>query len=209
MGQHTTDPAPERRGHRYFAAFWEFASRGMERGAMGKMRRELLRDIRGDVLEIGAGTGANFAHYPPEARVIAIEPDPHMRKRAPKRMTPNIDLRDGAAERLPVPDASCDAVVTTLVLCSVDDVPAALAEIRRVLRPGGELRFLEHVRGGAIVGRFQDLTQPVYGHFSGNCRWNRRTEQALRDAGFAFTRLEHRRITGGTPAIFGVAQVAG
>lgn len=195
------------KGHRWFAAVWARMARAMERGPLGEMRRELLRDLRGDVVEIGAGVGTNFAHYPPEARVRAFEPDPFMLERARPNVTPNVSLEQAPAEHLPAPDASADAVVTTLVLCTVDDVSASLAEIRRVLRPGGELRFIEHVRSGGALGRVQDFVQPVYGWFSGGCQANRRTEQALRDAGFDFTRIEHTKLSPYTPAIVGAAKL--
>jgi ubiquinone/menaquinone biosynthesis C-methylase UbiE len=130
-----------------------------------------------------------------------------MLNRAQPRTTPNVDLRQAPAERLPFDDASFDYVVSTLVLCTVDDVPASLAEIRRVLRPGGELRFLEHVRSKGFIGKTQDVVQPVWAQFSGGCHGNRRTEQALRDAGFDFVRIDHRKIAPWQPAIVGVAKV--
>jgi ubiquinone/menaquinone biosynthesis C-methylase UbiE len=197
-----------RKGHRWFAAAYDVMARGMERGLIGRMRAELLRDVSGDVLEIGAGTGANFAHYPAVARVVAIEPDPHMlkRARARARATQNVDVRDAPAERLPFDDASFDFVISTLVLCTVDDVPVSLAEIRRVLRRGGELRFLEHVRAGGALGRMQDAIQPVYGWMSGGCHGNRDTERLLRDAGFDFAPIDHRKLAPWQPAIIGIAK---
>lgn len=206
--QQAPEPAPAERGHRWFAAFYQFSAAAMERGAVGRIRRELLAGLGGDVLEIGAGAGANFALYPEAARVIALEPDPHMLKRARDKARPNIEIRTGPAERLPFPDASFDAVVSTLVMCSVDDLPRSLAEARRVLRPAGALVFIEHVRGGSALGRAQDIVQPVYGWFSGGCHANRRTEQALRDAGFAFERIEREKINPLLPAIWGVARPA-
>lgn len=198
-------PLPE--GHRWFAAAYDVMARGMERGPIGRMRSELLGDVSGDVLEIGAGTGANFAHYPAGVRVVALEPDPHMLKRAATRVTPGIDLRQAPAEKLPFDNGSFDYVISTLVLCTVDDVPVSLAEIRRVLRPGGELRFLEHVRGEGMLGRVQDTIQPVYGWMSGGCHGNRNTERALSDAGFDFKRIDHRKLAPWQPAIIGVARV--
>lgn len=194
-------------GHRWFAAFYDHLSRVEERGALGRLRATLLSDVRGDVLEIGAGTGANFAHYRADARVLALEPDPHMLKRAELRRTPNIELRQAPAERLPCDDASFDVVVSTLVLCTVDDVPAALAEIRRVLRPGGELRFIEHVRSDGVVGRVQDALQPAYGWFAAGCQWNRHTEDALRHAGFALPQLSRTKFGPHMPVIHGTATV--
>lgn len=196
------------RGHRWFAAVYKFSAAAMERGAVGRIRRELIPPLTGDVLEIGAGAGANFPLYADAARVVALEPDPHMLKRAQERARGNIEIRVAPAERLPFPDASFDAVVSTLVLCSVDDLPLSLAEVRRVLRPGGELRFIEHVRGGGMLGRSQDIVQPVYGWFAGGCHANRRTEQALRDAGFSFERIERERANPILQVIWGIARPA-
>ena len=192
-------------GHRWFASFYDRLSRSMERGTMGRMRPRLLEGIAGDVVEIGAGTGLNFPHYPPSARVIAFEPDPHMLRRAREHVTPGIDLRQAPGERIPLDDASADVVVSTLVLCTVDSQEQSLAEIRRVLRPGGELRFIEHVRSTGVFGRVQDISQPVWGQFSGGCHWNRRTEEAIAAAGFAFRTIEHTRLDGPMRAISGVA----
>jgi ubiquinone/menaquinone biosynthesis C-methylase UbiE len=212
MSEASTPQAdPPERGHRWFAAFYAFQSRRAER-RIGPWRRELLAGLRGDVVEIGAGTGANFPHYPPEARVVALEPDPHMMQRAQTALdalgAANIELRQGPAEQLPFADASFDAAVSTLVLCTVRDLPRSLAEIRRVLRPGGELRYLEHIRGDGMLGRTQDLIKPVWKWCSAGCEPNRRTEQALRDARFSIASIEHRKLEPFLPAIIGVANVA-
>jgi ubiquinone/menaquinone biosynthesis C-methylase UbiE/predicted GNAT family N-acyltransferase len=194
----------DQQGHRWFAAGYDRLNARWERTHGAKLRRGLLAGLRGDVVEIGAGTGANFEHYPGDARVVALEPDPYMFARAQTRLRPNIELRQAPAERLPIPDASADGVVSTIVLCTVDDVPKALGEIRRVLRPGGEFRFLEHVRATGLAGAVMDVVQPVYGWFSGGCHLNRRTEQAIGDAGFEMAQLERMKIQG-VPAITGVA----
>ncbi len=193
--------------HRWFAWFYDHMAGVMEHGPLGRLRSRLLADLEGDVLEIGAGTGSNFRHYGAAARVVAFEPDPHMLKRARGRATANIDVRQAPAERLPVADASFDAVASTLVLCTVGDVRASLVEVRRVLRAGGKLVFIEHVRGGGLLGRVQDAVQPVYGWFAAGCQANRDTEQALRDAGFAFEHIEHTKLSPVMPAIYGVATV--
>ncbi len=198
-------------GHRWFAASYDIITKPGEK-RLGKLRHQLLADLRGDVLEIGAGTGANFPHYPQGVRVVAFEPDPHMLKRAQKRLVElgrtDIDVRLAPAERLPVDDASCDAVVSTLVLCTVGDLRRALAEIRRVLRPGGEFRFIEHVRSEAMLGRVQDAIQPAWGWCSAGCNVNRRTEQAIREAGFEMASIEHKKMAPWMPAIVGTAKRA-
>jgi ubiquinone/menaquinone biosynthesis C-methylase UbiE len=197
-------------GHRWFAAFYDLLSRVSERGAFGRMRRDLLSDVAGDVVEIGAGTGSNFAYYPAAARVVAVEPDPHMAKRAERKLAAlgrdNIELRLAPAEHLPLPDATCDVAVSTLVLCTVADVPRSLAEVRRVLRPGGELRFIEHVRGGPRLARVQRAVQPVWGWCGGGCRLDRDTEAAIRDAGFEITDIRRTRLAPWLPAIIGKAR---
>lgn len=206
-----SDPERPPEGHRWFAATYDLLTRPGEK-RLGEVRRRLLADLHGDVIEIGAGTGANFEHYPTGVRVLAFEPDPYMLTRAQKRLLElrraDIDVQLAPAEQLPVDDASVDAVVTTLVLCTVRDPASALAEARRALRPGGELRFIEHVRGDAMLGRVQDAVQPVWGWVAAGCHGNRRTEGALRSAGFAITSLEHRKMAPWMPAIVGIATSA-
>lgn len=173
-----------------------------------------MGDLSGRVLEIGVGTGASFEYYPPDAQVVGTEPDPYMLERARRRLAENgrqnIELRQAPAERLPFDDASFDHVVSTLVLCTVLDVPQALAEARRVLRPDGTFRFMEHVRNddSRFWGTVQDRITPVWRWFAAGCHPNRRTEQAIRDAGFRIEWVERMRIGPGTPAIYGVARPA-
>jgi len=208
MTRARTDPG-EFKGHRWFAAAFAMQSRLMER-RLGPVRAELLAGLRGDVLELGAGTGANFRHYTPEARVIAVEPDPYMLRRAEAEAVRlgarHLDVRRAPAEHLPFDDDAFDAVVATLVLCTVRDVPQALAEARRVLRPGGEVRFLEHVRSSGAGARVQDTLQPVWGWFSGGCHWNRETERAIADAGFRIEEVRHTKLGPLMPAIVGTAR---
>ncbi len=201
----------EDRGHRWFAAFYELQMKAGER-RVGPMRRKLLGELTGDVIEIGAGTGSNFSHYGPGARVIALEPDPHMLRRAQAKLAAlgatNIDVQRAPAESLPFPDASFDVAVATLVLCTVNDLPASLAELRRVLRPDGRLVFIEHVRGSGALGRTHDIIQPVWGWCSAGCKINRRTEAAIVAAGFAFDEIRRLKLAPWMPAIVGTAQVA-
>jgi ubiquinone/menaquinone biosynthesis C-methylase UbiE len=183
--------------------------RWMERGFMSRLRRQALAGLTGHVLEIGAGTGANFAYYPTGVRVVALEPDPFMLKRAEARLAAlgrgDITLRQAPAEELPFDDASFDAVVSTLVLCTVRDPLRALAEVRRVLRPEGQLIFVEHVRADGLAGAIQDIIRPAWSCVGAGCNPNRRTEGILRDAGFAVTVDERRRIMGFVPVIAGTA----
>jgi ubiquinone/menaquinone biosynthesis C-methylase UbiE len=200
------ESAPPTKGHRWFAATYDRLTRAGERRYAAAARRELLSQLHGDVLEIGAGTGANFEYYPVDARVVALEPDPHMLKRAQAKLQPNIDLRQAPAESLPFGDASFDAVVSTLVLCTVDDVPRSLSEIRRVLRPDGKLVFMEHVRGEGFAGRVQDVLKPAWKFFGAGCNLNRSTEAAVRDAAFEITSIKHGGMGPLLPVIYGVAR---
>jgi len=177
-----------------------------------QIRERLLGGLHGCVLETGAGTGHSFPYYRPEARVVATEPDPHMLRRAERRLAElglsNIEVRRADAQSLPFDDASFDHVVTTLVLCTVRDVPRALAEARRVLKPDGSFLFWEHVRNdnSRVWGTVQDVIAPVWRWCGAGCNPNRRTQQAIEDAGFAIEWMEERRIAPGTPAIYGVAR---
>lgn len=171
-----------------FAWLSEVAEPRMDR-TYGPLRRRLLAGLEGTVLEIGPGTGPNLRYYPPSVeRWIGVEPNPHMRTRLLRRAS---DVRPGRAERLPVEDASVDAVVATLVLCSVRDVEQALREIRRVLRPGGRFLFLEHVAAprGTPQRLGQRLIRPLCGLFG--CHPDRETGAALEQA---FGRVEMERL---------------
>ncbi len=198
-------------GHRWFSAMYDTVSRAEERGAMGRYRRALLAGLSGDVLEIGAGTGANFEHYGPAARVLAFEPDPFMFARAEKKLATsgrsNIEVRRAPGEQLPVPDASYDAVVSTLVLCTVTDLPQSLAEVSRVLRPGGEIYFIEHVRAEGLPGFLQDIIKPVWRWVAAGCNPNRRTASAISAQGFDLLSVKRERMMPWMiPLITGVAK---
>ncbi|CAN5843073.1 class I SAM-dependent methyltransferase [soil metagenome] len=181
--------------HPIFSRIYSRCSRGMDQHGLAGHRARLLDGLHGSVVEVGAGNGLNFAHYPDEVtRILAVEPDPYLREQAvtaARAAGPRFEVTDGTAEHLPAEDGSFDAVVMSLVLCSVDP-PAALKEARRVLKSGGALHFLEHVRaetpGLARVQRALDAT--VWPVFFGGCHTNRDTLQAMADAGFTVTRLE-------------------
>src|SRR5574341_2626750 len=154
------------KGHKWFAARYDRLLAFQEKKYLGAVREDLLKDVSGEVLEIGAGTGANFPYYRNDARITATEPDPYMLERARKRageVPANIELQQVAAEDLPFLDGTFDFVVDALVLCSVNDPALALSEIKRVLKPGGEIRLYEHVRYESGLGAFvQDAISPVW-----------------------------------------------
>jgi ubiquinone/menaquinone biosynthesis C-methylase UbiE len=169
----------------------------MDEGGLVQHRRELLAGLSGEVLEIGAGSGGNFPHYPSTVtRVLAVEPEPRLREiaaRAGADAPVDVEVADGLADRLPVADHSMDAAVFCLVLCSVPDPATALAEARRVLRPGGQLRVLEHVQadghpGWARAQRLLDAT--VWPALAGGCHTGRDTATAIEQAGFTVERLD-------------------
>jgi ubiquinone/menaquinone biosynthesis C-methylase UbiE len=182
-----------------FARFWLWVSPGIERGGMASHRDVLLAGLAGRVIEVGAGNGLNFGHYPPEVtRVVAVEPNPHLRPAAlaaAARAPVPVEVVDGTADRLPAADGDFDAAVASLVLCSVPDPQAALRELHRVVRPGGELRFLEHVRGSTPalrrVQRALDAT--VWPVFGGGCHVSRDTAAEIEKAGFTIDRLDQLR----------------
>jgi ubiquinone/menaquinone biosynthesis C-methylase UbiE len=180
------------RGHPIFAALYDRLLASAERKFFRRHRRHLADHLTGRVLDLGSGTGANLPYYPPSAAVVGIEPDPHMlrRARARERAAPAA-LVLGGAETLPFPDGAFDTAVVTLVLCTVADPGRALAELRRVLRPGGQLRFLEHVRA-ATPGwaRFQDAATPLWKLIGAGCHPNRDTVGAIEGARFRIVEFD-------------------
>ncbi len=175
------------RGHRVFAAVYDRMAAPMERAVIGPIRTELVASLTGRVLDVGAGTGANLRHFRGADAVVAAEPDPAMRRRLTARLGEArvpVEIADAGAEELPFPDASFDAVVFTLVLCSVADPGRALAEARRVLRPDGRFVALEHVRGAGRHARWQERIDPVWTRLMAGCHVDRDTGAAIRSAGF-------------------------
>ena len=166
-----------------------------ERWGMAQRRRSLVAHARGAVLEIGAGTGLNLAHYPPGLdRLVLCEPDRHMARRLKRRvahLNAAAEVVDAQAEKLPFEEATFDTVVSTLVLCTVADPESSLDEIRRVLHPGGALLFLEHVRSeDTRLARWQDRLHRPWGAFADGCQCNRRTLERIRARGYAVSMLD-------------------
>jgi ubiquinone/menaquinone biosynthesis C-methylase UbiE len=180
-------------GGRLFAAGFDALNWIGERFWLGELRRRLVADLPGVVVEVGGGTGANLPYYASAARVVAVEPSAAMRSRMTGRLDrcpAPVEVVDGVAERLSVPDGSADAVVVSMVLCSVTDPDAALAEIRRALAPGGVLAVLEHVRADRWRGHLQDVVAPLWRRVGAGCNPNRSTVEAIESAGFGFDCLE-------------------
>jgi ubiquinone/menaquinone biosynthesis C-methylase UbiE len=181
--------------HPRFARMYQRISATADRRGAAEHRARLLAGLTGRVLEVGAGNGRNFAHYPTTVTgVLAVEPDDELRaaaERAAADAPVPVTVVAGHADELPAGSASFDAAVTSLVLCSVPDQGHALAELLRVLRPGAELRFYEHVRSHhKPFGLVEDLVTPLWARVGGGCHLNRDTAQQIRDAGFLIEAIE-------------------
>lgn len=174
--------------------------RPLERLSIARLRRQLLAGARGSVLEVGAGTGANLAHYPAHVSVTGVDLRPaHLvaaaRKVGRHSPRPSLTLACANAESMPFATGAFDMVVGSLVFCSIHDPLAALAEIKRVLRPGGQLHLLEHVRGlTPLSQRLTDWLHPLWFALQGECHLNRETAATVAAAGFAITHTsQHAR----------------
>jgi len=193
---------PKRRRHPWiehgFAWVWG-RTHGMLEKTYGRRKEELFGGLAGRVLEIGAGTGINLRHYPKTVEVVALEPNPFMHpylETSGRDSGLSLTIQDGVAEAIEADDNSYDAVVSTLVLCSVDSPEQVLAEVRRVLKPGGQFYFVEHVAAPAGSGlrRFQNTVQPLWTCLGDGCRPNRETHHYLEQAGFSTLDFEHTRV---------------
>jgi ubiquinone/menaquinone biosynthesis C-methylase UbiE len=172
------------------SALYDRVMLAADRSGLWKWRRQLLEPVAGEVVEIGAGTGLNLRHYTSAVeRLVLTDPQPAALERARGRLAEptaaTVELLTGAAEAIPLPDASVDWVVSTLVFCSVTDLDLALGEVRRVLRPGGGFVFCEHVADhDPAVLRRQQRWEPLWRRVAGNCHFTRRTGEAILAAGF-------------------------
>ena len=180
---------------RWFAMTYDRSMARVEKAGLGALRRSLLAAAAGHVLEIGGGTGANLTIYGPEVESLTMtEPETPMVRRLERRVREEASLAKvlrSPAEDLPFEDDTFDVAVSTLVLCGVSDQPRALRELRRVLRPGGQLLFIEHVRSSdARFARRQDRMNPV-NRFLVCCDCNRPTLTSIQEAGFTVTQVEH------------------
>jgi SAM-dependent methyltransferase len=179
-----------------FAAMYNRMTARTEEAGLGAWRADLLAGATGDVLEIGGGTGANLPYYGEAVRSLTItEPEKPMAKRLERRVAETgaeATVLRAPGEDLPFEDASFDAAVSTLVLCTVDDQPRVLRELRRVLRPDGRLLFIEHVRAeDPKIAKLQDRMLPLNVRIAHGCHCNRPTVDGIRAAGFGVARLEH------------------
>ncbi|WCK54822.1 class I SAM-dependent methyltransferase [Aneurinibacillus sp. Ricciae_BoGa-3] len=179
----------------WFTRFYDIFMEPLERRGLRDIRRKLIRNASGTVLEIGSGTGNNFPYYEQVEKVVAIEPELFMRERSLKRVSTvqiPIEVISAGAEALPFPDNTFDTVVGTLVLCTIANPSKALSEIRRVCKPDGTVLFFEHVRlnNNPFLGRLQDCLTPIWRRLCHGCHLNRDSLQQVTMAGFKVLRVE-------------------
>jgi ubiquinone/menaquinone biosynthesis C-methylase UbiE len=191
---------------RIFARFYDRCMASTEDAGLADRRRTLLSGAYGSVIEIGAGTGANLAQYPAGlTEVVLVEPEQPMAERLRQhlgRIASPVRIVQAPAEAIPVPDDSFDFAVATLVLCTVSDPSRALAELRRVLKPGGRLLFLEHVRAeDPSLAKWQDRFQPLWLRIGHGCHCNRSTLEQIRASGFVVESVEHGRLPKAAPIV--------
>jgi ubiquinone/menaquinone biosynthesis C-methylase UbiE len=194
---------------RFFALYYDRALKATEENGLGAMRSELLAEARGRVLEIGAGTGANVDLYGSGIEDLTlVEPDPHMAARLRERLETDREGRapsrlvEAPAESLPFEDAAFDTAVATLVLCTVPDPAAAVAELARVLKPGGRLLFIEHVRSDdPDRARWQDRLEKPWRFMADGCYCNRDTAAMLGASAFTVERLDQGKMPKAMPIV--------
>jgi ubiquinone/menaquinone biosynthesis C-methylase UbiE len=188
---------------RVFSAVYDPLLRGTEEAGLRDRRREVLSGARGRTIDIGAGTGANLGLFPTGVDVVMAEPDPHMTKRLRQKLAEagaDIELVEAGAEDLPFADSSFDTAVFTLVLCTVPDPRAALAEAARVLKPGGQLLFVEHVRSESpSVARWQDRLETPWKYFADGCHCNRDTVASIESSPLTVDSVERGELPKSPP----------
>jgi SAM-dependent methyltransferase len=176
-------------GHPWIARSLDFVMRPLY-----PARRFVVPEATGKVLEVGVGTGLNFGLYRGIDSLTGVEPDPYMLERARPRAAElpfPAEIHEAGAEKMPFADGSFDTAVITFTLCTIPDPAAGLAEVRRVLKPGGRVLFVEHTRSiQSVVGGVQDLLTPLWNVIGGGCHLNRRAVDLVRDAGFAVRDVE-------------------
>ena len=191
---------------RIFAAMYDRGLKGTEEAGLREMRRQTLAAAQGRTIDVGAGTGANLALYPDAVtELVLTEPDPHMAKRLREKLSrsdPSPELIEAPAERLPFDDASFDTAVFTLVLCTVPHPVAALAEAARILRPGGKLLFIEHVRAEDTgLARWQDRLEKPWRFVGDGCHCNRDTVATIEASPLTVEQLERGRLPKAPPLV--------
>lgn len=191
---------------RVFAWGYDAFLARMERAGFRDQRRRLLSEARGRVLEIGAGTGKNLDLYPAAVdELVLTEPDPHMAARLRRRLRRSgrpAEVVEAGAERLPFEEDSFDTAVATLVLCTVPDAAAGLREVARVLRPGGRMLFIEHVRSpDPGLARWQDRLHTPWFYFGNGCHCNRDTLAEFEASPLAVDRVDRGEIPGSVPIV--------
>jgi SAM-dependent methyltransferase len=191
---------------RLFAATYDRGLKSVEEAGLRETRRKLLAEANGRTVDLGAGTGANLGLYPEGVEeLVMVEPDPHMAKRLRAKLAETgspAKLVEAPAERLPFEDASFDTAVFTLVLCTVPDQAAALAEAARVLKPGGRMLFIEHVRSeDAGLARWQDRLEAPWSFLGDGCHCNRDTAAAIEASPLSLERVEHDRLPKAPPLV--------
>ncbi len=190
---------------RIFASMYDRFLGKAEAGKLGRLRHELVAPLQGDIVDVGAGTGINLLHYALSVEPIMVEPDRFMATRLASRahdLSRNVDVVLAGGESLPLEDASVDHVVCTLVLCTAPAPQEVVAEAFRVLRPGGSLHFLEHVRSNTEkVARIQDRFRRPWSALGCGCQANRKTELLFEPAGFTVASLERHQLHGCGPML--------
>ena len=186
--------APYETNHRWFAAFWERAVRREGPGNV-RSRTKVVSGVCGRTLEVGVGLGTNWKYLPEGTDYVGIEPDIEMLRRARAHAAAenrSMALEAAGAESLPFAPDEFDSAFGTLVLCSVSNLDLALAELFRVLKPGAEYRFWEHVRPHGLWGRLFHIATPAWSRIGAGCHLDRKTVEALKRAGFEITDVRAR-----------------